>query len=148
MLNTAMRFMSECDRVGLKYRDSRDLEDGSSMVVCGVSGKNNARYDVLFIFDKDQHTVSERVVGLVSFEEERDTAVRELVNELNGTYRWFKFYVKQPGRVSVQADAIISEDTADRICVELLIRTMKVIDEVYPKFMHVLWGNQGVGSRQ
>ena len=42
MLNTAMRFMSECDRVGLKYRDCRDLDNGESVVVCGVNGKNNA----------------------------------------------------------------------------------------------------------
>ncbi len=140
MLNTALRFMSECDRVGLKYRESRDLDDGSSLVACGVSGKNNARYDVLFIFDKDQHTVSERVVGLVSYDAEKEQAMRDVVNELNGIYRWFKFYTKDGGKVNVQADAIISEETSDRICVELLLRTMKVIDDAYPKFMHVLWG--------
>ena len=37
-------------------------------------------------------------------------------------------------------DAIISEETSGRICVELLLRTMRIIDDVYPRFMHVLWG--------
>ena len=43
------------------------------------------------------------------------------------------------GKVNAQADAIISESTADRICVELLLRTMKIVDEIYPKYMHALW---------
>ena len=138
MLNTALRFMSECDRVGLKYRDSRDLEDGSSLVVCGVDGKNNARYNVLFLFDKDQHAVSVRIPGLLQFEAEKEDEMRRLANEQNGVYRWLKFFTKE-GRVCVQADAIVSEETADRICVELLLRTMKIIDDVYPKYMHALW---------
>ena len=139
MLNTAMRFMSECDRVGLKYRDCKDLEDGGSLVVCGVEGKNNARYSVLFVFDKDQHSVSERVIGLLNYGEERDDAMRAIANDLNGTYRWLKFYTKE-NKVYVQVDAIVSEATAGPICVELLVRTMKIVDEIYPRFMKALWG--------
>ena len=138
MLNTAMRFMSECDRVGLKYRDSRDMDNGESLVVCGVNGKNNARYDVLFIFDKDGHSVSLRIFGLIAFPEEKWAAILDIANELNGFYRWLKFYVKED-KVNVQHDAVISEETSGPICVELLLRTMKIIDDVYPKFMHVLW---------
>ena len=138
MQNTAMRFMSECDRAGLKYRDARDLDDGGSLVVCGVSGKNNARYDVLFIFDKEGHSASLRVFGLVSFPEEKTAPMMEAVNELNGKYRWLKFFTNEE-KVNVQCDAIISDDTSGRICVELLLRTMKIIDEAYPAFMRVLW---------
>ena len=139
MLNTALRFMSECDRMGLKYRDSRDLNDGGSLVVCGVQGKNNARYDVLFIFAQDQHTVSIQIQGLVQYDEERNADMLAIANELNGTYRWFKFFTKENKKIDVQADAIISEDTSDLICVELLVRAMRIIDEAYPKFMHALW---------
>lgn len=138
MLNTALRFMSECDRVGLKYRDSRDLEDGNSLVVCGVDGKNNARYNVFFLFDKDQRAVSVRVPGLLQFEAEKEDEMRILSNDLNGTYRWLKFFTRD-GKVNVQVDAIVAEETADRICVELLLRTMKIIDDIYPRFMHALW---------
>ena len=139
MQNTALRFMSECDRVGLKYRDSRDLDDGQSLVVCGVNGKNNARYDVVFVFGKDGRDVLLRVTGLVAFPEEKWGPMLELVNELNGNYRWLKFDVK-PERVDAQCDAVIDEDTSGRICVELMLRTMRIIDDAYPKFMHVLWG--------
>ena len=138
MLNTAMRFMSECDRVGLKYRDSRDMDDGKSLVLCGVNGKNNARYDVAFIFDADGHSVSVRVFNFVTFPEDRWTRMLDVVNELNGTYRWLKFFTKGEG-INVQCDAIISEETSGRICVELLVRTMKLIDDVYPSFMRALW---------
>ena len=139
MQNTALRFMSECDRVGLKYRDSRDLDDGQSLVVCGVNGKNNARYDVVFVFGKDGRDVLMRVTGLVAFPEEKWGPMLELVNELNGSYRWLKFDVK-PEQVDAQCDAVIDEDTSGRICVELMLRTMRIIDDAYPKFMHVLWG--------
>ncbi len=139
MLNTAMRFMSECDSAGLKYRDSRDLDDGNSLVVCGVSGKNNARYDVLFIFDKDGHSVSLRVFGLVTSSEEKWAAMLDAVNSVNATYRWLKFFMKDD-RVNVQCDAIISDETSGKVCVELLVRTMRIVDEAYPSFMRVLWG--------
>ena len=138
MQNTAMRFMSECDRSGLKYRDVRDLDDGGSLVVCGVSGKNNARYDVLFIFDKDGRSVSLRIFGLVSFPEEKTAPMMEAINELNGKYRWLKFY-STGEKVNVQCDAIINEDTSGKIGVELLLRTMSIVDEAYPAFMRVLW---------
>ena len=139
MLNTAMRFMSECDRMGIKYKDSLDLDGGSSLVVCGVQDKNNARYDVLFIFAQDQHTVSMQIVGLLQFDEEREADMMAIANELNATYRWFKFFTKEKNKINVQADAIISEETSAQICVELFLRAMRVIDEAYPKFMHALW---------
>lgn len=139
MLNTALRFMSECDRVGLRYQDSRDLNDGGSLVVCGVHGKNNARYDVLFVFAQDQHTVSMQILGLLQYDEEHNENMLAIANELNGTYRWFKFFTKENKKINVQADAIISEETSGHICVELLVRVMRIIDEVYPKFMHALW---------
>ena len=93
MLNTALRFMSECDSAGLKYRDSRDLDDGNSLVVCGINGKNNARYDIVFIFDKDGHSVQLRVFGLVSFPGEKADAMLKVANEMNVRYRWLKFCV-------------------------------------------------------
>lgn len=139
MQNTALRFMSECDRVGLKYRDSRDLEGGQSVVVCGVNGKNNARYDILFIFDQDGRAVSLRVFGLVNFPEEKTEAVMDLANDLNAHYRWLKFFVDE-SKVNAQCDAIINDETSGRICVELMLRTMRIVDDIYPRFMHVLWG--------
>ena len=138
MLNTAMRFMSECDRVGLKYRDCRDLDNGESVVVCGVNGKNNARYDVIYIFDKDGHAVSLRVFGLVQFPDEKYGAILDVANSINAGYRWLKFYAGD-GKINVQCDAIISDETSGAICVELFVRTMRIIDDVYPKFMHLLW---------
>ncbi len=138
MLNTALRFMSECDRAGIKYRDSRDLDNGGSLVVCGVNGQNNARYDVLFLFDPDGKGVSPRVPGILTFPEEKRPQFLELVNELNGKYRWVKFSLRE-GRVNVQADASITDDTSGRVCVELFLRIIKIIDDVYPEFMRTLW---------
>lgn len=138
MLNTALRFMSECDSAGLKYRDSRDLDDGNSLVVCGINGRNNARYDIVFIFDKDGHSVQLRVFGLVSFPGEKADAMLKVANEMNVRYRWLKFCVNDM-KVNVHGDAIISEENSGKICMELLVRTASIVDGAYPDFMRTLW---------
>ena len=138
MLNTALRFMSECDSAGLKYRDSRDLDDGNSLVVCGISGKNNARYDVVFIFDKDEHSVQLRIFGLVNFPGEKADAMLKVANDVNLRYRWLKFCTTDK-QVNVHGDAIISDTTSGKICVELLLRTASIVDGAYPDFMRALW---------
>ena len=138
MLNTALRFMSECDSAGLKYRDSRDLDDGNSLVVCGINGKNNARYDVVFIFDKDEHSVQLRIFGLVNFPGEKADAMLKVANDVNLRYRWLKFCTFD-NKVNVHGDAIISDTTSGKICVELLVRTASIVDGAYPDFMRALW---------
>ena len=138
MLNTALRFMSECDRAGLKYRESRDMDDGNSVVVCAVNGKNNARYDVVLIFSQDERNVSLRVFNTLNFPEEKALDIMKLCNELNGRYRWVKLFTRQD-HLELQIDAVISEETSGPVCVELLVRTMKIVDEIYPQFMKALW---------
>ena len=108
MLNTALRFMSECDRAGLKYRESRDMDDGNSVVVCAVNGKNNARYDVVLIFSQDERNVSLRVFNILNFPEEKALDIMKLCNELNGRYRWVKLFTRQD-HLELQVDAVISE---------------------------------------
>ena len=41
--------------------------------------------------------------------------------------------------MNVQADAIINSENAGAVGMELMIRTMQIIDETYPKFMHEIW---------
>ena len=141
MLKTAQQFLDALQRANLKWKDSRDMDDGNSLVVCGVSGKNNARYDVLFIFDANGESAAVRVFKLItSCPEDKTLKMLDAINDLNNKYRWVKFCLDKDQDVSVQVDAYVNGDTDGMICVKLLLRIMKIIDESYPTFMHILWG--------
>ena len=140
MLKTAQQFLDALQRANLKWKDSRDMDDGNSLVVCGVSGKNNARYDVLFIFDANGESAAVRVFKLItSCPEDKTLKMLDAINDLNNKYRWVKFCLDKDQDVSVQMDAYVNGDTDGMICVKLLLRIMKIIDESYPTFMHILW---------
>ena len=142
MLKNAQVFMDALTKANLKYKDSRDMDDGNSLVACGVSGKNNAQYNVLFIFDANGETVSIRVYNLVvSCPEEKTLKMLDAINDVNAHYRWLKFYLDKEQAVNVQADAYVDCDAEGKICVKYLLRFMQIIDECYPTFMRVLWGD-------
>ena len=112
MLEIAERFTAEMTRVGLKYREPRDLPNGGTAIACGINGRCNV-YDVVFFFDADGHS----------------------------EYRWVKFYINAEYDVNVQLDAIVNSETSGPVAVELLLRTMKIIDEVYPRIMKAVWSD-------
>lgn len=141
MLQSAQIFMQALEKEDLKYKDARDLKDGSSLVVCGFNGKNT-RYDIAFIFDSDDRSVSVRVFRLVSgCPEDSTLRMLDAINEINAKYRWVKFYLDKDQDINVQLDAYVNHSVDDNICLFLLMRTVKIIDECYPTLMRALWAN-------
>ena len=61
-----------------------------------------------------------------------------LLYEVNAYYRWVKLVIMPDGAVNMRADAVVSEETAGGVCVELFLRMMKAVDDVYPKIMKAL----------
>ena len=41
----------------------------------------------------------------------------------------------------MQTDAVISSENSGKITVELMARTFRIIDEIYPRFMKVIWSD-------
>ena len=140
MLEIAERFTAEMTRVGLKYREPRDLPNGGTAIACGINGRCNV-YDVVFFFDADGHSMSVRVFNLVKVPVDKQLPVIEVLNSLNTEYRWVKFYINAEYDVNVQLDAIVNSETSGPVAVELLLRTMKIIDEVYPRIMKAVWSD-------
>ena len=138
MLKTVESFEQEMQKANLKYHGLRDLEDGRTVCICGVSGLNT-RYDVTVIFDADERHIALRVFQLLKVPIDRMGQILELMNALNHQFRWIKFTVDQDNDVSLQADAIVDSHTCGTVSVELLVRIMKIIDEAYPQFMKVIW---------
>lgn len=61
---------------------------------------------------------------------------------MNAGYRWVKFFINKEENVNVQTDAVISSENSGKITVELMTRSFRIIDESYPRFMHVIWGGE------
>ena len=139
MLNTALRFMSECDRADIKYKDSRDMEDGASIVVCGFNGKHNARYDVMVIFDKSEKSAGLRVFQLAGVDEEKRGEMLKVINRANCAYRWIKLTMSDAGQVNAEADAVITPETVGPVCIEVMLRMVNILNDVYPDIMRAAW---------
>ena len=139
MRKTARAFIDEMDRLGIKYNQGRDTDDGKSIVMCSVRGKNNAVYEVFFIFDQDDSSVCMQVFKLVTFPEDRTARIFDTLNELNRKYRWLKFYSDHDCNIHVQEDAALVGEDGGKYCVRMLLRIMKIIDEAYPEIMRALW---------
>lgn len=139
MLRTAKAFMRACDQEGLKYKDTRDLDSGKSLVVCGVNSSNGNTYDVNFVFDADEGSVGLRVYGFAHCD--KDSYARTLLtaNQLNVKYRWFKFCIDKDNDVNMESDAVIDVSTAGDVCVELLKRCMGIAKDAYPVLMSAIW---------
>lgn len=139
-MTTLDSFIEEMQKAGLKYGEPRDLPGGDVAVSCGIKGKYGA-YEFVFVFYADEHSFSGHVPNLLSIPIDKRIQLVDLMNSLNATYRWVKFYDDGESYLRVQVDAIVNPETCGKIAVELLLRTMKIIDEVYPKFMKTVWGD-------
>lgn len=62
-----------------------------------------------------------------------------ICNALNMRYRWLKFYIDKDNDIMIEDDAILTPETAGEECFELLIRTVKIIDEIKPLIMKTLY---------
>ena len=85
-----------------------------------------------------EHDAEISAMRLASCPEDRRAALLPVINEVNAYYRWVKLVIMPDGAVNMRADAVVSEETAGGICVELFLRMMKAVDDVYPKIMKAL----------
>ena len=138
MLSTADAFIAELEKNGWKYSDAKELEDGKNHVGCGVTGKTT-QADFHLFFDQDEKSVSLRIFKLFIVPIDKKLQLLELMNKINSEYRWVKFFIGGDDWMNVQIDALLSAETAGPYCMNLILRTMNIIDTAYPQFMHEVW---------
>lgn len=62
----------------------------------------------------------------------------ELLNRLNGTYRWITFVLEEDGRVSCSSDIYLVPEVAGLFGMAAIGRMFDTLDEVYPRLSTVL----------
>lgn len=130
----------EMERQGLKY-SIEEFEDGSTLWV-RFTINNGPSLQVKFISLDDKNDVAIRLFRIVeNVEESKVEEMLKAVNECNCEYRYLKFILDDECDVNIEYDlALRAEDTSvgAEAC-EILVRIVKIVDEVYPKFMKIIW---------
>ena len=62
----------------------------------------------------------------------------ELVNTLNGSYRWITFVVEEDGRITCSSDVFMVPEVAGLFGIAAMGRMFDTLDEVYPRLLCAL----------
>ena len=138
MIYNATKLIDEAfKQAGIKYR----VEDGekTSRVVAGFTPKNGSAVRVNFISSDDDNDVAVRAIAIVSATDDKRDAMLRIVNECNAQFRYCKFVVDDDNDVNAEFDFPVRTQNVGPMAVEIFIRFMKIIEEVYPRFMKALW---------
>lgn len=132
MLSTAAAFLRACDEAGLKHRGFRTTDTGKTVVALGVNDSHGNTYTVKYFFYPDEKDVAIRVYGLATG---RPNIYPEMLRRcalLNNQYRWIKFVVDEEFDVNMEADCIISPETAGDVCLEMFRIFVFTARSAYP----------------
>ena len=113
---------------------------GMSLVETAFSGRNFASVNLYFLSNTDGNDVALRVSGVVKFPPERLARLYEVCNELNRKYRYAKFVIDpEKNVVNMEMDIPSSCENVGAVAEEMLIRAVRILDEVYPRLMQATW---------
>lgn len=128
------------------YLDSRsvkyqELEKGSVLRV-GYGGlKNKGDVAVIVHFDEDDRSVALRSLEICTVPEQKKQEIYKVCSQVNAKARWVKFYVHSKNNTLTAADdAVIQPESCGEEVFELVVRMVRIVDDMYPEFMKVIWG--------
>lgn len=134
MLNTcAELFANLLNANELKFQTGID-SDGDSVVYFDYQGKVTKLF-----FTGENGTYLSIYTVYESVPEDKVADVIFTCNELNCEYKWITFYVDKDNDVIFHDDAILSVENAADEAFELLIRMIKIADDVKPRIMKAIY---------
>ncbi|MCD7760225.1 MAG: hypothetical protein LUH16_00385 [Clostridiales bacterium] len=135
MANYKSLFMSYMDSSNVKYSEPRE-----DVVKVVFKGDNLKSIPIFVFFDKDGKPLVSLICGeITNFKGNKVTTGILSCNDMNNKYSWVKFYVNDDGNVHAKIDVDIDNNTCGRVCLSLIVRMAKIIDEAYPVFMKAQW---------
>lgn len=119
-------FCRHLDEKKLKY----DRNDERHIVNLKYKGDNFQSLGFTMIFDEDGESIAMRVYSIVQFKKAQLADAYNFCNEMNVKYRWLRFYVDSDDELTAAMDAVISEESCAAECLEVLSRTVSIVDDV------------------
>ena len=126
-------FINELKAKNLNFETGAD-KDGDTVVSFPYKGKT-AR---IFFSGKEGQYLSIYVV----YERVPEDKVPDAIfacNELNCQYKWVTFYVDKDNDVILHDDAILSVSDAAEEAFELLVRILKIAEDIKPVIMRAIY---------
>lgn len=139
MHQATMEICQEFDRVKIKYDVVDNQDRDFSYVDARYKAKTGAIVSIKFVSEDDDADVQVRAFSLAHVLDERFGDVLKVINNLNCTYRFVKFVIDRENDVAMEYDLPMNNASIGRCATEMLIRSMKIIDEVLPEIMHAIW---------
>lgn len=120
------QFCQRLDREKLIY--TKDEE--KKKVTLSYNGDNFKSLKFVFLFDDDGESVAIRVWSIEEFTAAQLSDAYEFCNRMNNDYRWLSFYIDSDNELTARVDAILSQPSVADECLELLRRTVRIVDKV------------------
>ena len=119
-------FAQRLDREKLIYTKDEDKKK----ITLSYNGDNFKSLKFVFLFDDDGESVAIRVWSIEEFTASQLSDAYEFCNRMNNDYRWISFFVDSDNELTARADAILTGATVADECLELLRRTVRIVDKV------------------
>lgn len=104
------------------------------------NGDNIRGAKILLDFTSGDGYVSFRSYNLCKFSEDKKPLMYKVCSDMNGTFKWVKFFVDESDNtITCRDDAIIQLDSAGPECYELTMRMFSIMDDAYPIVMKAVW---------
>ncbi len=121
-----------------------DEREGSSALITGFNLKSGSSVQVFFISAGDKD-LAIRIFRLIAVPAGKQDAAIRVCNSMNQEYRYVKF-VSDNENISAQLDVAIETANKGPVAVELLMRTLDIIDGALPTFRAALEPSPAVHS--
>lgn len=110
-----------------------------SLVKTGFSLDNSSPIQIHFISTDEDNDVGVYVTELVHVEADKVRKVLPVLNSFNARYRYLKFTLDSDNDINIKYDLPLSGGNVGECALEMIARFVKIIREVYPELMRVLW---------
>lgn len=138
MYDNSLALMGSLRDAGIDYRSDTPIDDENLVdtVRVGWEGAHLPATTILLrVNDRGAHLEVENL-GCVA--PGLRTQALELVNALNGAYRWVTFVLEDDGRLSCSSDVFLVPEVAGLFGMAAMGRMFDTLDEVYPRVRAVL----------
>lgn len=138
MYDNSLALMGSLRDAGIDYRSDTPIDDENLVdtVRVGWEGAHLPATSILLrVNDRGAHLEVENL-GCVA--PGLRTQALELVNALNGAYRWVTFVLEDDGRLSCSSDVFLVPEVAGLFGMAAMGRMFDTLDEVYPRVRAVL----------
>ena len=138
MYDNSIQLMQSMREAGIDYRSDTPLDDENLIdtIRVGWAGANLPATVILFrVNDRGAHL---EVDDLGHVAPGLRSQALELVNTLNGSYRWITFVVEEDGRITCSSDVFMVPEVAGLFGIAAMGRMFDTLDEVYPRLLCAL----------